>query len=107
MLTGNTVRLWNKVLVTDITVEVPKLDVPVYFLLGRYDYTTSYTLAKAYVKKLQAPLKGFHTYEHSAHSPIFEGAEKTRTILRKDVLTGSNGLGDIEIETSASAIHPR
>jgi pimeloyl-ACP methyl ester carboxylesterase len=104
---ANSVKLWNQVLLTDVRVKVPKLEVPAYFLHGRHDYTTSYVLAKGYVQQLQAPLKGFYTYEHSAHSPIFEEAEKTLTILRKDVLTGSNGLRDIEIETSASAINPR
>jgi hypothetical protein len=45
---------------------------------------------------LDAPLKGFYTYEDSAHSPIFEEPERTRTILTKDVLAGATNLGDIE-----------
>ena len=89
-------QLWNQVLKTDITVAVPKLDIPVYILLGKYDYTTSYALAKAYFQQLEAPLKGFYTYENSAHSPIFEEPERTRTILTKDVLTGATKLSDIE-----------
>jgi pimeloyl-ACP methyl ester carboxylesterase len=93
---AHSVRLWNRVLAADVRVEVPKLDVPVYFLHGRHDYTTSYTLAKAYLKQLDAPLKGFYTYEDSAHSPIFEEPERTRTILRKDVLTGAINLSDNE-----------
>ena len=87
-------RLWNQVLARDVRVEIPKLDVPVYFLHGRHDYTTSYTLAKAYLKQLDAPLKGFYTYENSAHSPIFEEAERTRIILTKDVLRGAVNLSD-------------
>ncbi len=89
-------RLWNEVLVTDVTIEVPKLDIPVYFLLGRHDYTTSYTLAKTYLQQLRAPLKGFYTFEDSAHSPMFEEPERTRTILTKDVLKGTANLCDIE-----------
>ncbi|MGB8816698.1 MAG: alpha/beta hydrolase [Rhizobiaceae bacterium] len=87
-------QLWNQVLKTDITVQVPKLDLPVYFLLGKYDYTTSHDLAKAYFQNLEAPLKAFYTYENSAHSPIFEEPEKTRMILAKDVLTKSANLSD-------------
>jgi pimeloyl-ACP methyl ester carboxylesterase len=89
-------QLWNQVLKTDITLKVPKLDVPVYFFQGRHDYTTSYALAKTYLQQLQAPLKGFYTYENSAHSPQFEEPERTRAILMKDVLTGSTNLRDIE-----------
>ena len=87
-------QLWNEVLRTDITVAVPKLDIPAYFLHGKYDYTTSYTLAKAYFQKLEAPLKGFYSFEESAHSPVFEEPERTRMILTADVLAGRNGLCD-------------
>jgi pimeloyl-ACP methyl ester carboxylesterase len=87
-------RLRNQMLTTDITVEVPRLEVPVYFLHGKYDYTASYVLAKAYLQQLQAPLKGFYTYENSAHSPIFEDPERTRFILTKDVLGAAVSLSD-------------
>lgn len=92
----SSVKLWNQLLATDVTLEVPKLDVPVYFLHGRYDYTVSRGLAKAYLQQLKAPLKGFYTYEDSAHSPIFEEPERTRTILTRDVLAGANNLSDVE-----------
>ena len=79
-------RLWNQLLNTDLTVQVPKLGVPVYFLHGRHDYTVSYPLARAYLERLEAPLKRFYTYEESAHSPVFEEPEGTRMILTRDVL---------------------
>jgi pimeloyl-ACP methyl ester carboxylesterase len=66
----------------------------VYFFHGRYDYTYSYDLARQYVRKLDAPLKGFYTFEHSAHSPVLEEAEKARSILRDDVLAGSTAHAD-------------
>ncbi len=87
-------RLWNEMLGTDITVAVPELRVPAYFLHGVYDYTVAYPLTKAYFAQLRAPLKGFYTFEHSAHSPIFEEAEKTRRVLREDVLGGVTSLAD-------------
>jgi pimeloyl-ACP methyl ester carboxylesterase len=87
-------HMWNQVLRTDITVAVPKLESPVYMLAGKYDYTTSYALAKAYFAQLEAPLKGFYTFENSAHSPQLEEPERTRMILTKDVLAGTNGLSD-------------
>jgi pimeloyl-ACP methyl ester carboxylesterase len=85
---------WDKVLATDLSQEVPALDLPVYFFHGIYDYTCSYTLAKEYFDKLKAPVKGFYTFEHSAHSPIFEEADKAAIILRADVLAGTNTLAD-------------
>jgi pimeloyl-ACP methyl ester carboxylesterase len=79
---------------TDLTRLVTELDLPVYFFHGIHDYTCSYTLAKGYFDQLQAPLKGFYTFEQSAHSPIYEEPEKMRNILREDVLTGANRLAD-------------
>ncbi|MBE0643934.1 MAG: alpha/beta hydrolase [Bacteroidetes bacterium] len=78
--------LWNTMLHTDLTQEVPELSLPVYFFHGIYDYTVSYTEAKSYFEKLRAPRKKFYTFEQSAHSPLFEEPEKARKILREEVL---------------------
>jgi len=51
-------------------------------------------LAKDYLEKLQAPIKGFYTFEKSAHSPMFEEPEKMQRILQEDVLVGANNLAD-------------
>ncbi len=88
--------LWNEMLGTDITVAVPELRIPAYFLHGVYDYTVAYPLTQAYFAQLKAPVKGFYTFAHSAHSPIFEEAEKARRILREDVLAGMTKLADTE-----------
>jgi len=86
--------LWDEMTSTDLSQAVTELEVPVYFLEGIYDYTCSYTEAKAYFEKLNAPLKGFYTFEQSAHSPIFEEPEKTIKIFQEDVLKGTNRLAD-------------
>ena len=86
--------LWDTILATDLAEQVPELALPVYFLHGIYDYTCSYTVAKAYFKQLKAPLKGFYTFEQSAHCPIFEEPEKARRILQQDVLRGTSSLAD-------------
>ena len=86
--------LWGKMLITDLSNQVPKLAIPVYFFEGIYDYTCSYTEAKSYFEKLKAPLKGFYTFKRSAHSPIFEEPEKTLKIMQADVLAGTNSLTD-------------
>ncbi len=86
--------MWNQILGTDLTTRVTKLDIPVYFFHGIYDYTVSYTLAMKYFVKLQAPVKGFYTFEQSAHSPLFEEPEKMQRILQEDILVGLNNLAD-------------
>ena len=85
---------WDEVTSTDLRTKVPELHIPVYFFSGIYDYTCSYALAKDYFEKLKAPLKSFYTFEHSAHSPMFEEPEKTQKIVREDVLVGANRLAD-------------
>ena len=88
--------LWNKMLVTDLAVQVPKIDIPVYFFHGVFDYTVSYVLAKDYFEKLKAPLKGFYTFKQSAHSPLFEEPERMKQIFQEDILKGKNNLADIK-----------
>jgi len=86
--------LWETILATDLTAGVPEVGIPVYFFHGIYDYTVSYSLTQNYFERLKAPLKGFYTFEHSAHSPVFEEPDKMKKILLTDVLTGSNSLTD-------------
>ena len=86
--------LWETMLTTDLTQQVTELDLPIYFFHGQYDYTCAYPLAGAYFDQLQAPLKGFYTFEHSAHTPLFEEPEKALNILLEDVLNGTNALAD-------------
>ena len=86
--------LWDAVITTDLTKLVHKIDVPVYFLHGKYDYTVSYPMAKAFLDALQAPEKGFYTFEDSAHSPTFEEPERTRKIMQQDVLHATTALAD-------------
>lgn len=94
--TNKTANLWGQIIDTDLTRKVQKLEVPVYFFSGIYDYTVNYTLAKAYFEKLHAPMKGFYTFEQSAHSPLFEEPERMQRILMEDVLSGTNKLADGE-----------
>ena len=86
--------LWDKMQITDLGQQVTKLDVPVYFLHGLYDYTCAYPLAKEYFEKLDAPVKGFYTFESSAHSPMFEEPEKVQKILLEDMVNRTNTLAD-------------
>ena len=86
--------LWDDMLATDLAERVPSLDVPTYFLHGVFDRTCSYDLARDYFQRLEAPVKGFYTFEHSAHSPIFEEPERAGRIMREDVLNAVARLAD-------------
>ncbi len=86
--------LWDEMLATDLAERVPRLAIPTYFFHGVHDYTCAYAVAKAYFDTLVAPVKGFYTFERSAHSPIFEEPARALRILREDVLNGTNRLAD-------------
>jgi pimeloyl-ACP methyl ester carboxylesterase len=86
--------LWKDMLATDLSSMVTKLDLPVYFFHGIYDYTVSATLAKDYFGKIQAPVKGYYSFSNSAHSPLFEEPDKMRQIFMEDVFASANSHAD-------------
>jgi hypothetical protein len=65
-----------------------------FVLHGKYDYQVAYTIAKEFVRAVEAPIKGFYTFENSAHSPCFEEPERMCHILCTDVLQGKSVLSD-------------
>jgi pimeloyl-ACP methyl ester carboxylesterase len=88
--------LWDKMIAVNLREKLREADLPVYFVHGKHDYTVSCPLAKAYLAELRAPVKGFYTFEHSAHSPMFEEPKRMRAIMRTDVLAGATRLADPE-----------
>lgn len=86
--------LWDFVMNSNFCEKVPRLDIPVYIFQGKYDYQVSYVIAKEFAQNIESPLKGFYTFENSAHSPCFEEPEKLCHILREDVLQGKALLAD-------------
>ena len=86
--------LWDEMQGDDLTERITELEIPVYFVSGRYDGTVSCSQAREYLAQLKAPVKGFYTFARSAHSPAYEEPEKMRQILREDVLGGEARLAD-------------
>lgn len=86
--------LWDTMIATDLTQQANELNIPVYFFHGKYDYTVSYPLAKKYFEELHAPVKGFYTFNHSAHSPHFEEPQRMKEIFESDILKGEALLAD-------------
>jgi pimeloyl-ACP methyl ester carboxylesterase len=87
--------LWEQFIQVDLRKTVPRLQLPVYFLEGKHDYTCNTELAREYFRSLDAPLKGFYEFDDSAHSPIFEQPDQIRRVLQIDVLTGNNTLASL------------
>lgn len=60
-----------------------KLDVPVYFFLGRHDVNAPPSLVEEYMEVLNAPQKEIVWFEHSGHSPwINEQDNFIKEVLR-------------------------
>ena len=97
--------LWDQFIRVDLRQLLPRLDLPVYFLHGAYDYTCSYTLALDYFHKLSAPVKGFYRFDNSAHSPVLEEPALARDILRTDVLAGISSLSLGECRRRVRRVH--
>jgi pimeloyl-ACP methyl ester carboxylesterase len=81
-------RLWSEIfLKVDLFRQVPRIDIPVFFLLGRYDVVVSETVTKRYFDALCAPRgKTFIRFEQSGHWPQFEETEKLCSVLTTSVL---------------------
>lgn len=60
----------------DMREDYPKLEVPVYFFLGRYDVNAPTTLVEQYTSILDAPEKKVIWFEHSGHSPWINETSK-------------------------------
>ena len=86
--------LRGEIIQSDITAKVPRLEIPVYFFSGRYDLTVNKDLSKEYLTKIEAPVKGFYTFNESAHSPMFEEPQRLKEILIKDILNRTTTLAD-------------
>jgi pimeloyl-ACP methyl ester carboxylesterase len=78
-------HLWREAFYdTDLIKQAPRLDVPVFFLLGRHDHTAtaSAAMAERYFTALDAPRsKRLIWFEQSGHWPQLEEPERFQTEL--------------------------
>lgn len=81
--------LWPKYMQVDIEKEVRKMKVPVYFFVGRFDYSTHFDLVAAYYQALKAPYKEMVWFEESGHHPNLDEPEKYQEMLINKVLKNS------------------
>ena len=60
----------------DLRTDYNKIEVPVYFLLGRHDVNAPTSLVEDYMLNLDAPHKEIIWFEHSGHSPWINESER-------------------------------
>ena len=68
--------MYEELLGLDLLESVPSVDVPVFFLLGRYDRRVDARLAARYLERLRAPSKKVIWFERSAHNVPFEEPDR-------------------------------
>jgi pimeloyl-ACP methyl ester carboxylesterase len=69
-------HVYQQLYTIDMRKDYTKLDVPVYFFLGRHDVNAPTVLVEEYMKVLDAPDKGIVWFEHSGHNPWINEREK-------------------------------
>lgn len=76
-------RLFPFVWQDDLRTSSTKFDVPFYVFQGAYDGQCSVPLAREYLDALDAPKKGFVTFDGSAHSPSMDEPEEFVAAFRE------------------------
>lgn len=75
-------QLWG----VDFRKQTTRLKVPVYFLIGRHDGTTSQKLTEEYFSLLSATHKELIWFEHSGHAPWMNESAKFINVMVNKVL---------------------
>jgi pimeloyl-ACP methyl ester carboxylesterase len=70
----------------DFRTQATKLEVPVYFIKGRWDINASNSLLEEYFAILEAPHKELIWFEHSAHTPSWDEPEHFVDVMVNTVL---------------------
>ncbi|KQV54803.1 hypothetical protein ASD07_29030 [Duganella sp. Root336D2] len=65
-------NLWPELLALDLPSTARTFKIPVYFLLGRYDYNAPWEVAQKYFEQIDAPHKALVMFERSGHFIPFE-----------------------------------
>jgi pimeloyl-ACP methyl ester carboxylesterase len=80
------VALFPELFRMDLFVQVPGVEVPVYFCLGRHDYEVPSELSARYFEALKAPRKQLVWFENSAHLPNTEEKDRFNEFMIQTVL---------------------
>ena len=84
--------LWPAI---DLKKQVPAVNVPIYFCLGRYDNNCPSTLVADYFESVQAPYKELIWFDGSAHLPCWEEPQKFNALVKEKLAIRSDK-GDLK-----------
>ena len=70
----------------DFEEEIPRLEVPLILVHGRYDYTCVQDIAHRYFQEVEAPEKSFHWLEKGGHNGCYQQPDRFVSIMRDKVL---------------------
>lgn len=73
-------KMEDDIFLTDLT-GITKVNIPVYFLMGRHDWNLPTIVTEKYVEKLNAPKKEIIWFENSAHEPPEEEPRKFNEVM--------------------------
>lgn len=76
----------------DLRKQASMLDVPVYFIKGRWDINASNALAEDYFELLDAPHEEWFWFEDSAHTPSWDEPSRFTDVMVNTVLAQTQNL---------------
>lgn len=82
-------RLEKDVFATDFS-RLTETTVPVYFLIGRHDWSLPASITEEFVTRLKAPKKEIVWFENSGHGPLEEEPGKFNEAIRERVKADSH-----------------
>ena len=85
--------LYPQIQELDFRRDVPRLEVPIYVVAGRYEMPGRAALVPEWLERLEAPLKQLVTFEQSAHAPHAQEAARFRELMTGTVLPETGRLG--------------
>lgn len=96
--------LWDELMTVNLPVQVPRLELPVYYILGRYDQNCPGELAVDYFNRLSAPFKELIWFENSAHLLVGEEPDEFAKVMRR-VLFRTIAAGPFEAGLPAAGVN--
>jgi pimeloyl-ACP methyl ester carboxylesterase len=75
----------------DVERDIPRLDMPAFFVAGRHDHIHVQDISFRYYRSLQTPAKRFYWFEHSGHYPCYQEPERFIELMRSEILPSCIG----------------
>jgi pimeloyl-ACP methyl ester carboxylesterase len=82
----------------DFTTQAAELEVPVYFMEGRWDVNAMASLVERYHNLLQAPHNDLIWFEHSGHTPLYEESRRFVDVTVNTVLAQTQPAGAVPVD---------